>query len=130
VIRRGLWLVAGATIGVSGYRRASRLARSVFPARPGSALAVSAGAPDRPRTPAITGRSLLAAAATAGRGTAQGVAFARDVRAGMAEYLDRQGDEAGRTLDREQGEPQVSRQQPGAPRALAAPDSRRRGVTP
>jgi hypothetical protein len=57
----------------------------------------------------ITGRSLLAAAAAAGRGTAHGVAFARDVREGMAEYLDRQGVDAGRTLGSQRGEPQVTR---------------------
>jgi hypothetical protein len=93
MIRRGFWVAVGAAIGVSGYRRASRLARTVFPARPGSALATGA------RPTLITGRSLLAAAASAGRGTAQGVAFARDVREGVAEYLERQGDQAGRTLD-------------------------------
>ena len=109
MIRRGFWLVAGAAIGVSGYRRASRLARSVFPDRPGHALAAPAGGPAR--TPVITGRSLLAAAATAGRGTAQGVAFARDVREGMAEYLDRQGEQAGRSLDSQRGAPQASTQQ-------------------
>jgi hypothetical protein len=108
VIRRGFWLVLGATIGVSGYRRASRLARSVVPARSGSALAAAHGPG---RWPVITGRSLLAAAAAAGRGTAQGVAFARDVREGMAEYLDRQGVDAGRTLGSQRGEPQVTRRQ-------------------
>jgi hypothetical protein len=111
VIRRGFWLVVGATIGVSGYRRASRLARSVFPARPGRALAAPAAGPGRARPPLITGRSLLAAAATAGRGTAQGVAFARDVREGMAEYLDRQGEQAGRSLDSQRAGPQAGTRQ-------------------
>jgi hypothetical protein len=102
MIRRGFWVAVGAVLGVSGYRRASRLARTVFPARPGSALA--AGRPAGARPTLITGRSLLAAAASAGRGTAQGVAFARDVREGVAEYLDRQGDQAtGRTLDSQRG---------------------------
>jgi hypothetical protein len=89
MIRRGFWMAVGAALGVSGYRRASRLARTVFPAGAGTALAARSGG--RARPPAITGRSLLAAAASAGRGTAQGVAFARDVREGMAEYFDRQG---------------------------------------
>ena len=102
MIRRGFWVAVGAAIGVSGYRRASRLARTVFPARPGCALATARPAGTRPAL--ITGRSLLAAAACAGRGTAQGVAFARDVREGVAEYLDRQGDQAtGRTLDSQRG---------------------------
>jgi hypothetical protein len=108
MIRRGFWVAVGAAIGVSGYRRASRLARSVLPARPGSALAVPAAARSRPAV--ITGRSLLAAAASAGRGTAQGVAFARDVREGVAEYLDRQADEAGRSLDNQRGGPRGSTQ--------------------
>jgi hypothetical protein len=116
MIRRGFWVAVGAAVGISGYRRASRLARTVFPARPGSALATGPG--ERARPPVITGRSLLAAAASAGRGTAQGVAFARDVREGMAEYLDRQGAEAGRTLD-------TPREQ-----ARAVPEDRRRGVAP
>ena len=75
------------------------------------------------RPPVITGRSLLAAAAAAGRGTAQGVAFARDVREGMAEYLDRQGVDAGRTLGSQRGEPQVTRRQAEPKRAQAAPGS-------
>ena len=107
MIRRGFWVAVGAAIGVSGYRRATRLARTVFPARPGTALAT--GRPAGARPALITGRSLLAAAATAGRGTAQGVAFARDVREGVAEYLDRQGDQAtGRTLDSQRGGPRAS----------------------
>jgi hypothetical protein len=101
MIRRGFWLVAGAAIGVTGYRRASRVARSVFPARP--ALASS------PQPPVVTGRGVLTAAAAAGRGTAQGIAFARDVREGVAEYRDRQQDEAGRTLDSQRGRPQPGR---------------------
>jgi hypothetical protein len=112
MIRRGFWLVTGAAIGVTGYRRASRVARSCWPARPGSAL-VPAGGPARPQPPVITGRGVLAAAAAAGRGTAQGIAFARDVREGVAEYLDRQQDEAGRSLDSQRGRPQPGR--PSAP---------------
>jgi hypothetical protein len=133
MIRRGFWVAVGAAIGVSGYRRASRLARTVFPVRPGTALAT--GPSGRTRPPAITGRSLLAAAASAGRGTAQGVAFARDVREGMAEYLDRQGDEAGRTLDSQRGgqrasTDQVSTHQVGAQQAQAVPRGRRPGIAP
>ena len=129
MIRRGFWVAVGAAIGVSGYRRASRLARTVFPGRPGSALA--AGSSSRARPTVITGRSLLAAAASAGRGTAQGVAFARDVRAGMAEYLDRQGDEACRTFDSQRGGgPQVSTHQVSVQRAQAVPRGRRGGIAP
>jgi hypothetical protein len=128
MIRRGFWVAVGAAIGVSGYRRASRLARTVFPGRPGSALA--AGSSSRARPTVITGRSLLAAAASAGRGTAQGVAFARDVRAGMAEYLEHQGDEACRTFDSQRGGPQVSTHQVSIQRAQAVPRGRRGGIAP
>jgi hypothetical protein len=128
MIRRGFWVAVGAAIGVSGYRRASRLARTVFPGRPGSALA--AGSSSRARPTVITGRSLLAAAASAGRGTAQGVAFARDVRAGMAEYLEHQGDETCRTFDSQRGGPQVSTHQVSIQRAQAVPRGRRGGIAP
>jgi hypothetical protein len=127
MIRRGFWVVVGATLGVSGYRRASRLARSVFPARPGGALVTS---PGQLRPPVITGRSLLAAAASAGRGTAQGAAFARDVAEGMAEYLDRQGDEAGRTLGSQRGGPRAGFQPASPQHVRAARDGRRRGDAP
>jgi hypothetical protein len=128
MIRRGFWVAVGAAVGISGYRRASRLARTVFPARPGSALATGPGG--RARPPVITGRSLLAAAASAGRGTAQGVAFARDVREGMAEYLDRQGAEAGRTLDTQRDGRRGGMQQAGTQQARAVPEDRRRGIAP
>jgi hypothetical protein len=128
MIRRGFWVAVGAAIGVSGYRRASRLARSIFPARPGSALA--AGSSGRARPALITGRSLLAAAATAGRGTAQGVAFARDVREGVAEYLDRQGDEAGRTLGSQRDGQRASTHQVSEQPAPAVHSGPRRGIAP
>jgi hypothetical protein len=57
MIRRSIWLVAGAALGIAGYRRLSRL--------------VSMGQPRR-------------------RGGAAG--FARDVRTGMAEYMERHRD--------------------------------------
>jgi hypothetical protein len=60
MIRRAFWLVAGAALGITGYRRLTRL--------------VSAGKASRLGRPA---------------GTA---AFMRDVRAGMAEYMDRHRD--------------------------------------
>jgi len=60
MIRRAFWLVAGAVLGITGYRRLTRL--------------VSAGKASRPSRAA---------------GTA---AFMRDVRAGMAEYMDRHRD--------------------------------------
>ena len=128
MIRRGFWVAVGAAIGVSGYRRASRVARTVFPARPGSALVT--GPAGRARPAVITGRGLLAAAASAGRGTAQGVAFARDVREGVAEYLEGQGDQAGRTLDSQRGRQQARTHQVSAQPARAVRSGQRPGIAP
>jgi hypothetical protein len=104
VIRRGFWLVLGAAAGVTGYRRASRLVQSL---RPQPAGPVRARSP-RPLAPGpLTGRSLLTGAARAGRGAAASAAFVRDVREGVAEYLDQQEaatqPQTGRTLDSQQG---------------------------
>lgn len=103
MIRRGFWFAAGAVAGVAGYRRAARAARSLLP-RPGlSALTVrpvtgqSAAAalpgPGRQgpgarrdetgRLPGGSSRSSASKKAAAGT-----AAFVRDVRAGMADYLD------------------------------------------
>jgi hypothetical protein len=114
MIRRGFWLVLGATLGVSGYRRASRLAHSVAPAS--SAARAGAGAGALARRSPLTSRRILRGAARAGRSTAEGAAFVRDVRDGMAEYLDRQASDAGRTLESERGRPA-----PGVQRRRAAP---------
>jgi hypothetical protein len=115
VIRRGFWLAVGAALGVSGYRRVSRLARSLQPASAGTQL-TPAGPRLVSRRPAVTGRRVLAGAARAGRSTAEGVAFARDVRDGMAEYLDRQARQTGRTLESQQGRrPSPGRQRRAAP---------------
>jgi hypothetical protein len=107
VIRRGFWLAAGAVLGVTGYRKATRLARAVVPAgrpaRPG-VLTRPPEPPPRRRPPLLlTSRQVLRGAARAGRSAAQGAAFARDVRDGMAEYLDRHAQGAGRTLESQHG---------------------------
>jgi hypothetical protein len=106
MIRRGIWMAVGAALGVAGYRRATRLARTLVPeGRRGAAgrpRAVPAGQVVlRPRQ--LTGRRVLAGAALAGRGAAEGAAFVRDVRDGMAEYLDRQQRQAPRSLGSQQG---------------------------
>jgi hypothetical protein len=117
MIRRGLWLAAGAALGVTGYRRASRLLRPLA-GPPGRAAAAG--------RPVVPGRGLLAAAASAGRSTARGVAFARDVRDGMADYLDRQPVRTGRTLEGQQ-----DGGQPGAGRPRrAGPGGQRRAARP
>lgn len=111
MIRRGFWLVVGATVGITGYRRASRLVQSIVPA--GRAAAPETAAVARRRV--VTGRSVLAGAARAGRGAAQGAAFVRDVRDGMAEYVDRQA-QAGRTLESRSYETERERRAPGIQR--------------
>jgi hypothetical protein len=75
VIRRGFWLALGAALGVTGYRRASRLANAVLPG--GSRTA-----------------RWRAGSRTAG--------FLRDVRDGMDEYLERRAGLRGPTLDGQQ----------------------------
>jgi hypothetical protein len=67
VIRRGFWLTTGAVLGVTGYRRATRLARMLT-----MPTATSPAGARRSTT-----RRAVAAAG-----------FARDVRDGMAEYWD------------------------------------------
>jgi len=80
MIRRGFWLASGAVLGVTGYRRATRLARVLSGQRPrtvsGSVEGTGSIAVPRPRTGA---RSHVARAVAA-------VGFVRDVRDGMAEY--------------------------------------------
>ena len=78
MIRRAFWLVAGAVLGVAGYRRLSRTAR-----------VLASGAHRTTPAPA------LRAVTRAGRDSR---AFVRDFRAGMAEYLDRHPGRPGNTL--------------------------------
>jgi hypothetical protein len=100
MIRRGFWLTAGVVLGVTGYRRVTRLA---------SALAVppSPGIRSLPGTGPTTGPQLLAPPKPRRSNAARVVAaarFVRDVRDGMAEYRDLHRDEPdlarqGRTLE-------------------------------
>jgi hypothetical protein len=81
VIRRLFWLLAGAVLGVTGYRRAGRLARSLRPAsavRPAGRVLRAVAWPRHP------------AGRPAGRAARSHVApFLEDVRDGMEIYLDR-----------------------------------------
>jgi hypothetical protein len=109
VIRRGFWLVTGAALGVTGYRRASRLLQSFRPRQAGQIVLRAPG----PRAPGpLTGRRVLAGAARAGRGAAASAAFVRDVREGVAEYLDQQDSGPGRTLESQPG--RTSRRRPAS----------------
>jgi hypothetical protein len=106
MIRRGFWLVLGATLGVAGYRRASRMARSLTQ---GAAPRASAPAGRLVlRAPEISSRSVIAGAARAGRAAAESAAFVRDVREGVAEYRERQDPAAGHTLEGQQGRSEQS----------------------
>ena len=82
MIRRGMWLTAGAVLGIAGYRRVTRAAKALLPQ--GELLGQVARRPTArahaARTPARR------AASRAGNET---LAFVRDVRTGMADYLDR-----------------------------------------
>jgi hypothetical protein len=100
MMRRGFWLAAGAVLGVTGYRKASRLARSLTGAPvPGRMLssgprALRAGDEVRPPAPVtvpVTARIRSA------------VSFARDVRDGMAEYRELHGRQLGRSLGTQRG---------------------------
>jgi hypothetical protein len=84
VIRRLFWLIAGVLLGVTGYRRATRLVRAFAPGGPGGRRAGTAARPH--------GGDLM-------RGAAE---FAHDVREGMELYADRHPRLAGRTLEGQQ----------------------------
>jgi hypothetical protein len=83
MIRRLFWLIAGVLLGVTGYRRATRLARAFTLGGPGGRAGMAA----RPH-----GRELV-------RGAAE---FAHDVREGMELYTDRHPRLAGHTLEGQQ----------------------------
>jgi hypothetical protein len=98
MIRRGFWVVTGAVLGVTGYRRVTRLASMLSApksARSRPAPGSAAGSRMLPPTP---GRVLVQATPrhlAPGRGVRTNVAravaaagFLRDVRDGMAEYWD------------------------------------------
>jgi len=87
MIRRATWLIIGAVLGIAGYRRVTRAAKALLPA------------PDllTPLTRRAVGGERARRAHRRGTGGGAGpgagtAAFARDVRTGMAEYLDRQRD--------------------------------------
>ena len=80
MIRRMIWLAIGAVLGITGYRRLTRAAKSLLPN--GDLLAPLGRRPGG----SVPARRMSAREAGAGAGTGE---FVRDVRAGMAEYLDR-----------------------------------------
>jgi hypothetical protein len=79
MIRRGFWLVAGAAIGVAGYRKATRLARTLTGQQSVARLTQGSAASVAPWPVRV------------GAGARSAAAFARDVREGMADYLAEHG---------------------------------------
>jgi hypothetical protein len=110
MIRRGFWLVAGAAIGVAGYRKATRLARTL------------SGQSSLPRlTPGGGGASVTPWTVRVGSGARSTAAFVRDVRAGMTEYRVGQANggalhdgQIGRSLGSRSPENPGGQAQPGA----------------
>jgi len=125
MIRRGFWLLAGAALGVTGYRKATRLVQALTgqamlgaPAAtqqrrgvqvPKPAHAVRPGQAQhqlvpsrlaRPAQPAAKPAPVTPAAriATAAARATAAAGFVRDVRDGMAEYWDLHRSESDRTL--------------------------------
>ena len=108
MIRRGFWLATGAVLGVAGYRKAARLARTITasPAAP-PALTTPGRAVSRSRSirsRAIQPRAIPSRAAHARDAVPvthriqAAVGFARDVRDGMAEYRELHPPQLGRRL--------------------------------
>jgi hypothetical protein len=116
MIRRGFWLVVGATGGIMGYRRVSALGRQL-------AGTLSPAAP-RPSGGAAQSRQPLSRQARRGlvrgtiRFTRDARRFGRDVREGMDLYMVRRTAQGSPTLDASA----QSRRSPARPvaRALGA----------
>jgi hypothetical protein len=105
-MRRGFWLAAGAVLGVAGYRRATRLlaglSHGAAVEAPRAAVQGhgSAGRRGAPVSRAATRSRPESASRLASAVTRIGAAvgFARDVRDGMAEYLELHQRELARNL--------------------------------
>jgi hypothetical protein len=114
MIRRGFWLAAGAVVGITGYRRATRLVRALTGqaqlARSTAVLPTAARASivarqTRLALPARRATSPGSRAASVGATAASAAGFIRDVREGMAEYWDLHRGELDRTLGSQSGRP-------------------------
>jgi hypothetical protein len=120
MIRRGFWLLVGATGGIMGYRRASSLGRQLSGTLSPAARGPLDGGPGQPgsaRTPDGTGgdgttlsgdaRSRKALSRRTRRGLVRGTIrftrdarrFGRDVREGMDLYMVRRTAQGSPTLD-------------------------------
>jgi hypothetical protein len=149
VIRRGFWLATGAVLGVAGYRKAARLARTITaspaaspalttPGRAGGRFRLIQPRATQPRAlqPRATQPRAVESRLARPRAAAQArdavpvthriraaVGFARDVRYGMAEYRDLHPRQLGRRLgSRSSGPPDD--------RAVAGRGGSRGGIQP
>lgn len=96
MIRRAAWLAAGAVGGIYGYRRLGRLARSLVPWQESGGRGPRGVQLSRRRARLEwPGRGLTRLAAAGG--------FWRDVRDGMAEYLDQHSPPGNTLLPRGNG---------------------------
>jgi hypothetical protein len=93
MIRRGFWLATGAVLGVTGYRRATRVA-SMLSAPRSRALAPPV---PRPRAVPSGGKTAIRVLRSSATGAVAAAGFVRDVRAGMAEYRELHRAAPGRT---------------------------------
>jgi hypothetical protein len=129
MIRRGFWLVAGAVLGVTGYRKATQLARTLTGAQAAGGTrqlpATGAGLNGAPRAagPRAAARSGGGAPSAVARAVSA-AGFVREMRAGMAEYWDlRRGEQdrgtGGRTLG-SQGDSRGYRPDAAATRSAGA----------
>jgi hypothetical protein len=93
MIRRGFWLVVGATGGIMGYRRVSSIGRQLSATLSPAPPPAAGGQPERSRAKAR--RGLVRGTIRFTRGTRM---FSRDVREGMDLYLVRQRAQVSPTL--------------------------------
>jgi hypothetical protein len=110
MIRRGFWLVAGAAIGVTGYRKVTRLGRTLTGQQ---GVAQLSPTPARRQISATTAGADRGATTTPwpvrlAAGTRSAAGFIRDVRDGMADYRARNAEDAAARLAGQAGAGQHS----------------------
>ncbi len=89
MIRSVFWMSLGAAVGVSGYRKFTRLARAVSPGRASESVRSweAVPGPSGPSGPPVSGETARAPwPARFARGAVATAEFARDVRDGMRLY--------------------------------------------
>jgi hypothetical protein len=96
MIRRGFWLLVGATGGIMGYRRVSSLGRQLSETLSPAASDAAAGPQNRKALSRKTRRGLVRGTI---RLTRDARRFGRDVREGMDLYMVRHAAQGSPTLD-------------------------------